>query len=58
MDERVYYFESDTTLESEELMNLAFNLAAMINEYGIIVVNPGLKLKSVLNTSSENKSVS
>ena len=58
MDERVYYFESDTLLESEELMNLAFNLSVMINEYGVIVTNPSVKLKSVLNTSSENKAVS
>ena len=58
MDERVYYFESDTILESEELMNLAFNLSVMINEYGVIVTNPSVKLKSVLNTSSENKAVS
>ena len=58
MDERVYYFESDTILESEELMNLAFNLSVMINEYGVIVANPSVKLKSVLNTSSENKAVS
>lgn len=57
MDERVYYFETDKILESEELMALAFNLSAMINDYGVIVANPSLKLKAVLNTSSENKPV-